>query len=195
MHRAVASDILAESTNLHLVWEDDRNSFDDNFEIYYRMSTDLGQTWGSEVRLTDTLNKSCGPSLACDGRYLHLFWFDLRDDTTNRWGEIYYKRKSLLVSISENQVFTALPYDKIEIFPIPCSQQITIRNLIQNTQDQTQNTIIKIFDAGGKEVMSCGLINQAEETRVDMRNLPCGVYFMQIKTGNAIATRKVIKIR
>jgi len=39
-HRAVASDILAEGSNLHLVWEDDRHDFGNNFEIYYRMSTD-----------------------------------------------------------------------------------------------------------------------------------------------------------
>ncbi|RKX70775.1 hypothetical protein DRP53_03960, partial [candidate division WOR-3 bacterium] len=100
-HRAVWSDILAERTHLHVVWEDSRHGPSDNFEIYYRESPDLGITWYPEVRLTNARYHSRRPSLACGGRYLHCFWADARDDTIYPPGivtQIYYKRKDLSIS-------------------------------------------------------------------------------------------------
>ena len=121
-HRAVASDILAQGNNLHLVWEDDRNG---NFEIYYRQSTDLGQTWDPEIRLTNALNSSSRPSLACGGGYLHLFWQDARDDSIGARNAIYYKRKDLSGGITELKGDLSLGLD-FGVFPNPFSRQINI---------------------------------------------------------------------
>ncbi|RKX69421.1 hypothetical protein DRP53_08200, partial [candidate division WOR-3 bacterium] len=99
-HRAVWSDILAERTHLHVVWEDERHDPGHNFEIYYRESPDLGITWYPEVRLTNAPYHSYRPALACGGRYLHLFWYDRRDYGNNSWGVLYYKRKDLSIDIA-----------------------------------------------------------------------------------------------
>jgi hypothetical protein len=192
MHRAVWSEILVESNNLHLVWEDDRHDFNDNFEIYYRMSTDLGQTWGPEVRLTDTLNWSRRPFLACSGRYLHLFWFDLRDDTSNIVGEIYYKRKDLLVPTYEENRLTSPTKSKFEAYPNPFRTDIRLR-ITDDRYKEIEN--IRIFDILGKEVIAYEVKNRNQGVKVDTANLPCGVYFIQIKVCKKSVIKKVLKIK
>jgi hypothetical protein len=93
-HRAVGSAILAQGDTLHLVWEDDRHGFGTNFEIYYRMSTDLGETWVPEIRLTNALAYSIAPCLCLTQNFLHLVWVDERDDPARHPRLVYYKRKS-----------------------------------------------------------------------------------------------------
>jgi len=121
-HRAVASDILAEGNNLHLVWDDERNG---NFEIYYRMSSDLGQTWGPEIRLTNAINSSSRPSLACGAGYLHLFWQDARDDSIGACNAIYYKRKDLSGGVFELEGNLSSGID-FGVYPNPFSKLINI---------------------------------------------------------------------
>jgi hypothetical protein len=59
-----------------LGWVDTR---DDNEEEYIKVSTDSGATWGPDTRLTDNRMNSWAPSVAVDGRTIHLAWFDQKD--------------------------------------------------------------------------------------------------------------------
>ncbi|HEC77943.1 MAG TPA: T9SS type A sorting domain-containing protein [candidate division WOR-3 bacterium] len=200
-HRAVASDILAEDNNLHLVWEDDRNGFDNNFEIYYRMSTDLGRTWGPEIRLTNAPYKSISPSLTCGGGYLHLFWSDLRDYGNNSPWMLYYKRKDLSGGISELEGVLSSGID-FGVYPNPFSKLINIslgREQRAKCREKTVGTMpkplsLKIFDVSGKEVMVYEMKQKEREIRVDCKYLPCGVYFVQIEVGSCVGLKKVIKV-
>ncbi len=192
MHRAVASDILAEGNNLHLVWEDDRNDFGNNFEIYYRMSSDLGQTWGSEARLTDTLNRSCGPSLACDGLYLHLFWFDLRDDPNNIVGEIYYKRKTL-TGIRETDAVKYLPSGLSLDCPTVLSlrRNFTVRYDIGNRVEGE----VKIMDITGRVLETFPVYGISGELVLVFNKEVCdGVYFIMLRAGEEYTTKKVLVV-
>ncbi len=190
MHRAVASDILAEGNNLHLVWEDDRHDFGDNFEIYYRISKDLGLTWEPEIRLTNALFHSYQPSLVCGGGYLHLFWQDRREYGNNgSSAPIYYKRKDLSHSITESNKSDFVTNLRFEIYPNPFCQTLDIRlwTLVENSE-------IKIFDILGKEVISYELKDKGKGIRVDTRHLPCGVYFVQIEANGESGIKKVVKV-
>jgi len=69
---------------IHVAWEENR---DGNFEMYYKSSTDNGQSWGTDIRLTDDAADSHFPSLAASGSNVHLVWQDMRDANE----EIYYK--------------------------------------------------------------------------------------------------------
>src|SRR4030042_3295724 len=54
LYRAKRPDISVQNDNLHVVWMDQRDypgSPFDSFEIYYRHSSDKGNTWGPETRL------------------------------------------------------------------------------------------------------------------------------------------------
>ncbi|MGQ9665622.1 MAG: T9SS type A sorting domain-containing protein, partial [bacterium] len=191
MHRAVASDILAEGNNLHLVWEDDRNGFDENFEIYYRMSTDLGRSWGPEERLTYANNWSRRPSLACDGQYLHLFWFDLRDDPTNRVGEIYYKRKTL-VGINDTQPVKYLS----PCLSLDCPTILRRNSSIRYDLGSNKDGEIELIDAMGRVIETFPLHHVSGEFVFPYnKEVQDGVYFIMLKAGLTYITKKVVVVR
>jgi len=79
--------ISASGLNLHLVWHDTR---DGNAEIYYKNSTDGGNTWSVDMRLSNTSGLSYVPSVAVSGSFVHVAWYD---STAGNW-EIYYKRST-----------------------------------------------------------------------------------------------------
>ena len=79
--------VAAAGAKVHVVWQDSR---DGNREVYYKRSTDSGATWGSDVRLTASLDSSWAPSVTSSGSNVHIVWWDRRDG--NR--EIYYKRST-----------------------------------------------------------------------------------------------------
>jgi len=71
---------------VHVAWQDDTPG---NEEIYYKRSTDWGQTWGGTRRLTWTSGLSRNPAMASDSAGdIHLVW----QDSTPGNLEIYYKR-------------------------------------------------------------------------------------------------------
>lgn len=70
--------LVVQGTNLYLVWRDDR---DGNYEIYYKTSTDDGQSWSEDTRLTNSLGQSFWPVLAVSDNLVHLLWCDDRDGT------------------------------------------------------------------------------------------------------------------
>lgn len=58
------------------------------WEVYYRRSLDGGASWEEPQRLTFAPRSSHRPSLAVDGRRVHVAWFDERDGDV----EVYVKR-------------------------------------------------------------------------------------------------------
>jgi Neuraminidase (sialidase) len=79
--------IAAAHDTLHVVWYDER---DGNKELYYKRSTDQGQTWGPDTRLTFSIRESWDPSIALQGDWVYIVFEDWRNSTTN--GEIYFRR-------------------------------------------------------------------------------------------------------
>ena len=81
--------IAVSGSNVHTVWMDDR---DESFypEIYYKHSTDGGQSWSADEKLTSNPSDPGIPSLAVSGNNVHIVWHDIRD---GNW-EIYYKRST-----------------------------------------------------------------------------------------------------
>jgi hypothetical protein len=80
--------VSSSDSNVHVVWHDDRNGFSD---IYYKRSTDGGNSWSADTRLTYApSNESSLPSIATSGNSIHVVWNDTRDGNY----EIYYKRST-----------------------------------------------------------------------------------------------------
>ncbi len=82
-----ATPLAANGNNIYAVWTDQR---DGNDEIYFKHSSDLGITWGTDTRITNNSFFSGYPSIAVSGSTLHLTWYDNRDGND----EIYYKRST-----------------------------------------------------------------------------------------------------
>ncbi len=57
------------------------------WEIYYRRSTNGGQTWEPIRRLTNTPMPSLRPNVVLSGNELHVVWYDYKDGNA----EIYYR--------------------------------------------------------------------------------------------------------
>jgi hypothetical protein len=74
---------------IHVVWNDDRNGSGNN-EIYYKRSTDAGQSWGTDTRLTNNSHFSYFPTISVYQENVHVAWNDNRDGHM----EIYYKRST-----------------------------------------------------------------------------------------------------
>jgi hypothetical protein len=102
-------------SNVHVVWRDNR---DGNYEVYYKRSTDLGNTWEIDRRLTNDPDDSYNPSISLSDSLIHLAWQDGRAGNN----EIFYKRSTdngvnwttdtrltFNIGISYNPVITVSP--------------------------------------------------------------------------------------
>ncbi|MEW6069986.1 MAG: hypothetical protein AB1485_05160 [Candidatus Thermoplasmatota archaeon] len=84
------SPVIDSINGLHLIWDDDRERRD----IYYKASADLGDSWGPEIKLTNSSfvarsGIAWDPKAAIDlNNIIHIVWIDERDGNK----EIYYKR-------------------------------------------------------------------------------------------------------
>jgi hypothetical protein len=193
-HRAWDSDAIAQGDTLHLVSEDDRVDPGRNFELFYRMSTDRGLSWDSEIRLTYAPMHSRSPSLGFGSKYLHLVWADGRLDTTYNWSWVYHKRKVLFPSGVE--VFPSCPLSvksDIRISPNPARTWVLIKG--------TRVGELALYDVAGRLVRRLALQgNQRGSSSVlwDCRNeqeeeVKSGVYFLRFSGSGPV--HKVVVVR
>ncbi len=65
--------MAASHDTLHVVWSDHRTK---GYAIYYTRSIDSGLTWSNPVNITDTTGHGSDPSIAVNGRNVHVVWWD-----------------------------------------------------------------------------------------------------------------------
>jgi len=80
--------IASSGDTVHVVWSDNRDG--GNYEIYYKRSTNGGQTWGTDTRISNNVYFSANPSVSISGSVVHVVWDDDRDGNK----EIYYNRST-----------------------------------------------------------------------------------------------------
>lgn len=81
--------VAATASTVHIIYHDERHG---NWEIYYLRSTDGGDTWDPEVRLTDDSGWSNNAGIVVRGQYVHVVWSDDRASSTDF--DLYYKYSS-----------------------------------------------------------------------------------------------------
>ncbi len=79
--------IEVNGNTILLTWTDNR---DGNYEIYFKRSTDGGNTWSADTRLTNNSSISDYPSIDASGSTVVIAWQDNRDGNY----EIYFKRST-----------------------------------------------------------------------------------------------------
>ena len=72
--RSIAAD---DAGRVHVVWYDKR---DGNSQIYYKRSTDGGDTWEPDVRLSYDPALREHPAIAASGNHVYVVWHDTRND-------------------------------------------------------------------------------------------------------------------
>jgi len=85
---SIAADL---NSNVHVTWCDDMASEFNNYDIYYKQSTDRGSSWGGVTRLTWNSGYSIFPKITTDkNNNIHIVW---QDNSSGNY-EIYYKRST-----------------------------------------------------------------------------------------------------
>lgn len=85
--RSELSCIAVSESDVHVVWYDNRHG---NDEIYFKHSSNNGDEWSSDVRLTNASGTSRYPNIAASGLLLHLIWDDSREGPYS----LYYKNST-----------------------------------------------------------------------------------------------------
>ncbi len=190
--------VTVSGSVVHVVWEDNR---DQNYEIYYKQSTDGGTNWGADTRLTYNSAMSRFSSVSVSGSPpmadVHVVWSDYRDGNS----EIYYKPNPTGNPIGIININSEIPKDfRLEQnYPNPFNPKTIIKFQIPNSSDLK----LIIFDILGREVKS--LVNELQDAGYkeviwdgnDKNGLSVssGVYFYKIEAGTFTDIKKMVLIR
>jgi len=181
--------VSVSGSAVHIVWQDDR---DGNDEIYYKLSTNAGASWGTDTRLTNNFATSLYPSVAVSGSVIHVVWQDYRDGND----EIYYKRNPTGNPIGIQNISTETPskYSLSQNYPNPFNPTTNIKFSIINSGDVK----LVVYDIQGREVQT--LVNErlnagTYEVKFDGSMLTSGVYFYKMVSEGFTETKRMILIK
>ena len=134
--------VAVSGRNVYIVWSDSRNAAED---IYYIKSTNWGNTWGPNIRLTNTPFVSGDPVISCSGSNINICWTDLRDGNA----EIYFKNSSDEgVSWSNDVRLTNAP--SVSQFPSLAQNSLTLHVVWDDWRDgQNKDIFYKRSSDGG----------------------------------------------
>lgn len=181
--------LAIDYSNIHLVWRDSR---DGEYEIFYKHSSDNGNSWGNDVRLTYDPFYSFNPDITLIDSTVHVVWYDTRDGNN----EIYYKRNPTGNLVKITKINSEIPenYSLFQNYPNPFNPSTLIRySIIQN-----EKVSLKVYNILGSEVAT--LINEHQnagtyEVEWDASNYSSGVYFYKLHTAKFIETKKMVLTR
>ena len=176
-------------SNIHLVYQD---NVDGNDEIYYRVSTNSGQSFSSSLRLSNDTAYSVYPCHTVSDAGIHAIWRDFRD---GNW-ELYYKRNPtgnlVNIQILTNEFPTE--YMLSQNYPNPFNPVTNIKFSVA----KTGLVKLSVFDITGKEMAM--LVN--EELNAGTYNydfnalhLSNGIYFYRLETNNFTETKKMVLVK
>lgn len=74
---------------IHIVWADNRES---PGGIFYKKSTDNGNTWTQDLKLTNGAYTPNVPKIVFSGSFIHVIWQDYRNGLP--YADIYYKQST-----------------------------------------------------------------------------------------------------
>jgi FlgD Ig-like domain len=185
---------VGPGNRVQVVWADGRtNGMGD---IFFKESTDGGQSWSPDSQLTTDSSESWCPSIAVDPRGgLHVVWMDSRDTVF----QVYYKSRAPLGIEEGPTSFERLSFNLFQNAPnpwvrgtrfayiLPHEAQVVLR--IYNPAGQLVRTLVS-----GKE--SAGYRQVDWDGRDDFgRMVPSGVYFYRLQAGAFSDTKKMVVIR
>ncbi len=197
LYRAKLSHITVFENNVHIVWLDQRDypgSPFDSFEIYYRYSSNRGNSWGPETRLTNDPNDSQDARLAVNSTGVYLVWADNRDlDSLSHNYEVWFKRGDYEGGISERKEISP------QSFLVYSNPSCGAVRYCWRVLDE-ERCIIEVFDIQGRKVWSCmrdkapkGVVWDGRDKKG--KEVRTGVYFIRLRTGKNNYQQKVVLLR
>jgi hypothetical protein len=78
--------------------------------------------------------------------------------------------------------------DELTVYPNPFSGKL----FLSSTFSCSGKTIIKVITGSGEIIFSKQSSTQSQE--IDLSNIPCGIYFLQLVTDEKVLVRKIVKL-
>lgn len=173
--------IETRDSSVFVAWHDLRDGIE---EIYFTESADLGATWSADTNLSNNAVTSYSPFLALTDSNLHLIWHDNRSGNH----EIYYKRGKLPEKepgwVDEEPDLNSL---KLDVFG----------KTLHYTLPKACHVSLTLYDANGRRVQTLVSRNQSAGNHTMQWNatsVPPGVYFFNLRAGEATLTLKMVQL-
>lgn len=191
---------VAPDGRIDVIWLDTRdNPGSVNSALYYSYSSDYGQTWSQNVRLSESFNPHVGwPNQNKMGDYLDMYSTDAGAHlawaaTFNGEQDIYYSViQPLIIGMPENENLSTVRLS--QHYPNPFTGQATISFSLK----ERSFVSLKVFSVNGKEVSV--LVNETLEEGThrkifDATGLNSGVYYYRLVSGNHSETGRMMLVK
>ncbi len=190
-----ALDIVTQDSMIFIVWCYNGIGYPAPCSLFFLASTDCGDTWrpregvagGSGYALNDA-------NVAVFQNSVYVVWTDSRP--LRAPPELYLRRGSLTTGITEKNQNTIIV---VNCFPNPFTTDIRLQIADERYKqvDSRQKSVVSIrmFDVSGKEVFYESMKDESGCIKIDVKDLPSGIYFVQVCSGESRVIKKVIKIK
>ncbi len=197
---------VAPNGRIDVVWLDTRDAPEDSMyfsSLYYSFSTNQGETWSVNQRLSDAFDPHVGwpqqqkmgdyYDMVSDNEGVHLAWAN----TLNGGQDVYYTHITPVIT-GINETFEYTNYS-VSTFPNPFANETTISFSLNKKEDVT----IEVYDLMGRKAKT--LLNKNMNTgqhkvKWDGCNdngllLPQGFYLLRFNAGNFSQSQKILMIQ
>ncbi|MGB3341373.1 MAG: T9SS type A sorting domain-containing protein [bacterium] len=179
-----------DSDGVYVAWGDDIRLMNGGERIYFAFSPSAGDSFLPNVRVDDLPPGDeywlWSPTLAInEDKKVFIAWQDDRLNHTNAF-DIYFASGSY-VGIQE-YVKSDVVKDFVEVLPNPFQRYLTVKSL------QADITQIALFDVSGRQIKSKE-INNGAAVKLDVQDLPGGIYFIKVKSKEKTFIKKVVKVK
>ncbi|MGL4597856.1 MAG: T9SS type A sorting domain-containing protein, partial [Bacteroidia bacterium] len=182
--------------DLAISWRDRRNGAGIGYarasEFYYAYRHHDSLNFQANRVLTDSLvsynnilsqNGNDFMSMVVQNDTIYATWSDTRDGSLDVWFVRAYAPTGLILSTA----LIASGNDALlQIFPNPTSDQLVVK-----LRNQQQIDRIRMLNASGQLVFSQAYTNN--ETVLDLKNFPAGIYVLEIESEGKILVQKFVK--
>jgi hypothetical protein len=160
----------------------------DNFVPFAMRTSNYGETWSFQPINESALNVNISSAAMTDKYTYYLAGGTFEE------GRIYHTQNGGSTSVNNNFTATANGYSLSQNFPNPFNPVTSIKFNIP----LTGRTSLKIYNGVGKEIIE--LVNEVKESgtydiKFNADELPSGVYYYRLISGDYSETRKMILIK
>ncbi len=180
-HYVSRTSVWAKDNILAVGWQDARLGV--NTEAFAVFSTDSGNTWNTETRLSYGDEISYAPVMAGAFYTLHALWGDLRLETPG----LYYRSNNLLSDAIDEKPPMPEKAAILSAYPNPFNSSVMLSIV------DKKDIKIAIYDITGRIVTNLA----AENGRAvwDASAFSSGIYFARVRPGNSSTGIKLILLK
>ena len=141
--------------------------------------------------------------IANDGSYATAAGKHIHANVTGRGGDVVLINTDITGITNTESVGLPVEHLSLDVSPNPFTCETTIRYMIHDSGFMIRNPKLGIHDASGRLVKSCypvscimdrGSTISWDGTDQANRQLPGGVYFVQLDAGGLVITEKIVKL-